>query len=79
VIRAVIVAVVLALAAVLFLPQTVAAFPSLEGVMGALASDVAGVRDGALSWVTEMLTGALARAGGAIADALPGALGGTAG
>jgi len=73
-----IVAAVLAVAAVLFLPQAVAAFPALEGVVGALASDVAGVRDGALSWVTDMLSGALARVGGAIADALPGAIGGAA-
>ena len=39
---------VLAVAAVLFLPQAVAAFPALEGVVGPLATDVAGVRDGAL-------------------------------
>lgn len=77
-IRIAIVAVVLAVAAVLFLPQTVAAFPTLGGVMGALASDVAGVRDGALSWVSDMLSGALARVGVAAADALPGAIEGAA-
>lgn len=77
-IRVIVVIVVLAVAAVLFLPQTVAAFPSLEGVVGALASDVAGVRDGALSWVTDMLSGALGRVGAAAAEAIPGAVNGAA-
>lgn len=86
-IRVVIVAAVLVAAAVLFLPQTVAALPGLEGVVGALASDVAGVRDGALSWAsgmlsgalswaTDMLSGALSRVGAAAADALPDAIAG---
>lgn len=77
-IRVAIVAVVLAVAVVLFLPQTVAAFPGLGDVMGALAADVAGARDGALSWVTDMLYGSLSGVGGAIADALPGAIEGAA-
>ena len=67
-------AIVLAAAAVLFLPQAVAAFPALEGVVGPLAADVAGVRDGTLSWASDMLSGVLARVGGAIVEALPGAI-----
>ncbi|MDD9809572.1 MAG: hypothetical protein OXU37_00115 [Thaumarchaeota archaeon] len=65
---------VLAVAAVLFLPQAVAAFPALEGVVGPLATDVAGVRDGALSWASDMLSGVLARVGGAMVEAIPGAI-----
>ena len=75
-IRALIIIVIAIVGAVMFLPQTVAAFPSLDGVIGALSKDIAGVRDGAISWVTESisgaLTGALSSVGSTIMSTLPG-------
>ena len=55
----------------MFLPQTVAMFPSLGGVLGALSEDVAAMRDGAISWAGDMLSGALGSTGKAIMQALP--------
>ena len=61
-IRIVIIAVILAAGAVMFLPQTAAMFPSVDAVIGTATSDISNVLGGVVNDVRGAVAGAAASA-----------------
>ena len=68
-IRIVIVAIIVAVGAVMFLPQTVTVFPGVDSVIGTAASDLGVLRDGIVDRTQDTVSRTLGAVSGAISGA----------
>lgn len=72
-IRVAILAIAVIGAAVMFLPETVAMFPNMDSVLGAISADIGNIRDDMISSVKGAVSDTLAGVSDRVASATSGA------